>query len=218
MKIFPLLFCLVSFFAGFASAQTNPNPNCPNLNVSSGGIVKPGEPMLFTAQVEGYGTSGLSFDWSVSTGEILEGQGTTTIKVLKKKDNRENLTATVQVKGLPEGCGNTASETEPICNCIVPSVLFDEFSIPAPQIDKARLADFIIELQKNPNAQGYIIEYFKLNMPKKAIKQKLQKIADYLVKEMRFEKDRITIITSFDSSQNLTKFWIVPPVATTPQP
>jgi hypothetical protein len=217
MKIFPLLFGLVLFLTFAVSAQTNQNASCPKIDVSGVGLTPLSVPMTIMVSIEGYDLSKLSFRWTTSAGVISEGQGTTSIRISNYKMG-ENVTATVEVTGLPEGCNNTASETgSVICSCPSPT-LSDEFSIPVSQIDKARLADFINELKKNPNAQGYIIEYFKPKTPQKIVNQKFRKIADYLVNELQFEKERITIITNFDKPEYLTKFWIVPPGAEPPTP
>ncbi len=173
--------------------------------------------MTFTVNVEKFDLGKLSFNWTVSTGEILEGQGTSSIKV-SKKDYNENTTATVEIEGLPEGCSNTASETGAVCRCMYPT-LFDEFSIPTSRIEKVRLDNLINELGNNPNAQAFIVEYFKPNTPKKVIAQKIQKITDYFVNIKRLEKERFTILAAdSEDEQNRTKFWIVPPGAKSPQP
>jgi hypothetical protein len=217
MKYFPLFFCSVLFFAVAVSAQTNQTSNCPPIDVSGGGIAKPGEAQTFTASVENYDLSKLSFNWSVSTGEILEGQGTLSIKVLKKNDAGENITATVEIKGLPQGCAKTASETGSPFYGPYPR-LFDEFSISELRIDKARLDYLVNKLGNDPNAQAFIIEYFKPKTPKRIINQKIQKITDYLVNQRKLEKDGFTISTAFRDEGNWTKVWIIPPGANLPQP
>lgn len=147
----------------------------------------------------------------------MEGQGTLSIKVLKKNDNRP-ITATVEVTGGPEGCpALTGTETETIICILNPqSILLGEFSIPGAQINKARLDNLIDELQDEPNSQGYIIEYFKPGTPRRIINLKIQKIRDYLVKERKFDETRVTIVTRAGGEQNLTGFWLVPPGAEPP--
>ena len=94
-------------------------------------------------------------------------------------------------------------------------MIIDEFSIASTRIDKARIDYFLTELQNNPNDQGYIIEKFKKNTPKAAIKNKLKKLSDYLVKIRRFDPTRITIVHDL-ADENRTQFWRVPPGAETP--
>lgn len=217
MKFFPLLLFFVLFLAVAVSGQTNQNSSCPNIDITGGGVVDPGEPMTFTVNVENYDSSKLSFKWTTSNGDIIEGQGTQSIKV-SVGDNDVNTTVTVEIEGLPSGCANIDSETaSPIC--YRQPTLFDEFSIPASRIEKARLDNLISELGNNPNAQAFIVEYFKPNTPKKVIAQKIQKITDYFVNIKRLEKERFTILAAdSEDEQNRTKFWIVPPGAKSPQP
>lgn len=218
MKNFPLLLFFALTFAFAASAQTNQNLSCPSFYVTGGEeIAEPGETLTFTAKIENYDLSKLSFVWTVSSGEILEGQGTLSIKVLKKDDGK-SITAVISITGLPQSCASEAYETEPICSCTSPRLL-DEFSISEMRIDKARLDNFVSMLQREPNAQFYIVEYFKPKTTKKVIDRKTQKIRDYLVYEKLFAKERFTILTAdSENKQNRTKFWIVPPGARMPQP
>ena len=216
MKKFPLLFCLILIFAGFAAAQTNPDSDCPTFDVDSGGTNQSRETLSFTAHIETKGKElKPKYRWTTSSGEIIDGQGTTAITV--KPASGELVTVTLEIEGFTEGCSNIVSETGPVCSCGIAATLFNEFSIPAAQIDKAKLDALIIKLAENPNAQGYIIEYFKPNTPQKVINQKIKKITDYLI-EKRFEKDRVTFVTASADAQNLTKFWLVPPGATAPTP
>lgn len=217
MKFFPLFLYFVLFLAFTISGQTNQTSSCPTVDVSGGGIPLPGEPMTFTVNVENYDSSKLSFKWTTSNGDIIEGQGTQSIKV-SEGYNDENTTVTVEIEGLPEGCSKTDSETaSPIC--YRPPTLFDEFSIPVSRIEKTRLDNLLNELGNNPNAKAFIIEYFKPNTPKKIIAQKIQKITDYFVNIKRLEKEKFTILTAdSEYEQNRTKFWIVPPGARVPEP
>jgi hypothetical protein len=216
MKNFPLLFFFVFFFAFAVAAQTNQNPACPTLDISGGGMPEPGKPLSFTAHIDTKGKElKLKYNWLISGGEITAGQGTLTITV--KSLTSENATATIEVEGFPEGCPNTASETGPICSCIVLSILIGEFSIPASQINKEGLDELVNNLQENPNAQGYVIEYFKRGTPQRVVKQKIQKTTDYLVNKKQLEKDRVTILIDVGNTQNLTKLWIVPPGAAMPE-
>lgn len=86
---------------------------CPTISVSGPKtIVKPGETMTFTANISGSETN-ITYKWKVSNGIIIEGQGTSVIKVFSQ-DPDEGVAATIEIGGLDECCPNTASETTPI--------------------------------------------------------------------------------------------------------
>jgi hypothetical protein len=87
---------------------------CPRIEISTPkSSVKAGETVTFTVKQLKYLTS-VTYNWTVSAGEIIEGQGTSVIKV---KTTREmtgvNLTAAVEIDSEQVGsfCENSASET-----------------------------------------------------------------------------------------------------------
>lgn len=216
MKKLPLLFCLTLFLAGFSSAQTNQNANCPTVEVSGGGIVEPGSPMSFTVNVKDYDLSKISFNWTTSAGEISKGQGTVTIAVTDYKMG-ENVTATVEVKGLPEGCPNTASETGGSPYCPPSPRLLDEFgNFPSGEI-KARIDAYFIALVNEPNAQGYLINYGT----DKEISRREALLKRYIT-QRQYEARRLTFVRGGANPNVIrgawTRFWIVPPGAVPPTP
>jgi hypothetical protein len=88
-----------------------PVADCPKLTIEC-----PDEPAEFgkTYNVKVRVTGGnpdqeLTYNWSISSGEIVEGQGTPSIKIRLIKDR--SPTATVEVNGLPPDCEKVASCT-----------------------------------------------------------------------------------------------------------
>jgi hypothetical protein len=218
MKYFPLLLFFALTFAFAASAQTNQTSSCPGIDVTGGDeIVQSREPQTFTVKIEKFDLTKLSFKWTTSNGDIIEGQGTQSIKV-SEGDNGKNTTVTVEIEGLPAGCPNSDSETGATI-CYGRPILFDEFSILPSRIEKSKLDNLVEEVGERPDSRIYIVEYFKRGTQQKVIDRKIQKITDYLVYEKLIAKDRFTILTA-DSEwgQHRTKFWIVPPGTSVPQP
>jgi hypothetical protein len=201
---------LVFAFCFYAFAQTYEASSCPTISViGPAEVPKPNEPLIFTATVskeaEKYNPK---YNWKVVNGEIIEGQGILQTKVLWKRMCEASLTVTFQVFGLPETCPNSDSETASV-SCHSPAVRIDEFSLSASQTDNARLDNLVEELLKDPTAMAYIIEKFKRTTSATAIRRKIQKITDYLVKEKKVDKERF-VISPYLTDQNLTQFWIVP--------
>jgi hypothetical protein len=88
---------------------------CPSLDVSGGGEIKAGETVTFTAKVSGGTASDITYNWTISQGEIVAGQGTSTITVKTTKEMTGTITATVEIGGsLCASCYRTASETAEI--------------------------------------------------------------------------------------------------------
>lgn len=87
---------------------------CPILSVSSDGNVKAGANVTFTAKLEYNNLENIKYKWTVSQGEIVEGQGTSTITV---KTTREMIGQTIKATvfmehwDLCEDCPKVVSET-----------------------------------------------------------------------------------------------------------
>jgi hypothetical protein len=108
--------------------------SCPSITVTSkvynpmSGIMLngacPGSPISFTAAVTGVDPQQkYTLHWTVSAGEIVEGQGTSSIRVSTDKAIGARVTATVELVGLsglkPE-CSKTAEESVGVAICCLP--------------------------------------------------------------------------------------------------
>jgi hypothetical protein len=83
---------------------------CPTIIVSCRDDVSP-KVLTYTAHISGLESGQkVSYKWSVSRGKIKSGQGTSSITI-ERPEEMYGLTATVEVEGLPKGCGNAASCT-----------------------------------------------------------------------------------------------------------
>ncbi len=98
---------------------------------------------------------------------------------------------------------------------------FDEFESIAFDDDKARLDAFTIELQNNPDAQGYIIMYQgtdKVSMRTRKADVISKRTLDYLVKARGIDPRRI-VITNWGTRPKTTyELWVIPPGAQPPVP
>ena len=92
--------------------------NCPIISVNtSASPIKAGETMTFTANVSGGSSSDIVYNWTVSGGEIIEGQGTPVIKVATTSQMAgKTVEATIEIEGICEDCSKTKSATVSIAN------------------------------------------------------------------------------------------------------
>lgn len=189
--------------------------SCPTLSVSGpSGITSPGSTMTFTANVSG--GSDVTYNWTVSAGTIVSGQGTPSITVSTTEAMAgSNVTATVELGGTDPQCNcpTSASETAGVADKLTPS-LTDEFG-PAPDDDvKARVDNFYIQLNNNPSARGYVINY---GTPAQIKKRRAQ-----IMKAINFRKydaSRLTFVDGPDNGTGVnTKFYLVPEGAANPTP
>jgi hypothetical protein len=91
---------------------------CPTLSVAGGGEIKAGGTVEFTANLAGGIPGEIIYKWTVSQGEIIEGQGKSKIKVKTTTGMTGTIEATVEISAedLCLMCQPTASETATIAN------------------------------------------------------------------------------------------------------
>jgi hypothetical protein len=189
---------------------------CPSLDVTGGGIVKPGETMRFTAVVTGGTASVATYSWSVSQGKIASGQGSPSILVDTTGLVNTNVVATVKISEPCPGqnCQTTASETGSVAG-IPTADLIDELVGPLKADDiKARIDAFMIELQRRDlrTNSGYIIN----NGTPKDVAAREKLINDYL-KFRKYDTSRVTMVRGgVKSGPIVTKLFVVPEGAEKP--
>lgn len=201
-------------------SQTSPaTGKCPTVYITGpAGVVAPGEMVWFQASVSGANPDSLEFIWTTSSGKIDTRDGRSKIGVLLRNEpSGSSITATVEVKGFPEGCPAAASETMISCGFPLP-VQIDEYSFPNAKINKAALRRAARELENNPNNQMYIFEYFPASASKSSMDRKVRQIRDYF-SEIKFDISRVSISTAAaEGNMPLTKIYRVPPGSDNPQP
>jgi hypothetical protein len=193
-----------------------PRPVCPNVAIYCPDVVQTGAPITFTASASG-GTPGITpvYNWRVSAGTILSGQGTPTITVDTAGLAGQPITATVEVAGYNLDCRAS-------CQASVPALpnptKYDEFGEIPRDDEKARLDNFAIELQNNPGSQGYIIAYGGRRSKFGDGKKRSERARDYVVQTRGIDASRIVVIDGGARETAATELWIVPPGANPPRP
>jgi hypothetical protein len=208
-------FILALIFTFSVAAQAN-NQLCAKQE-GTDGVVAPGTPMKFVATVSGK-TENLTLEyvWKVSAGTIVSGQGTCSITVdTTGLAGGTNVTAEVTVKGLPECCPNTASETRSIAPKIEGRPLDQFGKLPDDEV-KARMDALFRELANDPTAQGYIINY-GTDKELDARERQIQKAIAFL----KYDASRVNMIRGGANQNGLgvwTKMYVIPAGAEIPQP
>lgn len=147
--------------ASASSQQKAPTPTpCPTVRVSCPDTVKENEPLTFTADVSG-GDQNVTptYNWTVSAGTISSGQGTSSITVDTTGTGGQTVTATVDVGGYDRACSTSSSCTTSVTKSASPAVKFGEYVTTDLSANKAQLDKFVLALQQDPTAQGYLIAY-----------------------------------------------------------
>lgn len=168
--------------------------------------------MIFTASISNSGSGKLGYDWTVTAGTIESGQGTSSINVRTTPDMMgTNVTATVKITGIAAGCADIASETAGIegFGCLM---ALDEFGKLSKNDIKARIDNFFIRLQNDPEVEGLIL--VKLNTKEsRAFKLTyLNNMYDAIL-FLKYDPARVTFVVEQDDHDTGTRFWAVPRVA-----
>jgi hypothetical protein len=200
---------------------------CPyNIQLSGPDRVIEGDLITFLSNNVGVDpTVPVNYNWTISSGTITSGQGTPSITVDTKGMGGQTINADLDVNdGVYDAtCRQKISVPTLVERPPAPPEprRFDEFPARAFDDDKARLDAFAIELQNNPDSQGYIIMYQgtdRASMRNKKVEVLSKKALDYLVKARGIDPRRIVITNWGTRPETSYDLWIIPPGAQPPVP
>jgi hypothetical protein len=195
-----------------------PPPTCPSIVISCPDTVRLGEAITFRATVTNLALAITpTYQWTVSAGTITSGQGTPSITVDTAGLTGQAVIARLSVLGFNLDCSAQCTTQIPF---IVEPRKFDEFGDIARDDEKARLDNFAIQLQQEPEAQGYIFVFTGTGRrirPDYA-QRRTARIRDYLMNSRGLDSRRITILEGPPRTEPTVELWIVPPGATPPSP
>lgn len=209
-----------------ARAVVAPALPCPYpVNVSAPSSVNEGDTITFASDVSYSGSSALNYTWTVSppSARIISGAGTPTITVDTTGLGKQNVTAILVVDdGSGEStCRQTAQAVTNIAGVTPPPIMankVDEFPSIAYDDDKARFDNFAIELQRNPDAQAYIIAYSGRTSRAGQAERLSDRARSYLTQNRGVDPNRLVIVNGGYRDADTYELWIVPQGAQAPQP
>lgn len=193
-----------------------PPPVCPNVSVTCPDRVEVDQPVTFTSSLAG-GSGNVTpiFNWTVSAGRIIDGQGTGSIKVDTTGLAGQTIHATLSLGGYPLDCSASCSVSFPVpLRCR----RFDEFAEIARNDEKARLDNFAIELQNDPTSTAYLIVYPGQRGRPGQVQTQKTRIVDYLVNSRGFDGRRIVTIVGPQGGDMRVELWSCPQGAAAPTP
>ena len=192
-----------------------PPPVCPNVLITCPDRVVANQPLTFSATATG-GSGNVTpvYKWTVSAGRIIEGQGTTSIKVDTTGLGGQTIKAAFSVDGYPKDC--SASCGTQIQLPLVPSRKFDEFPSIARNDEKARLDNFAIELKNDPTSTAYVMVYPGQSGRAGEVQKHTSQIVNYLVNYRGIDARRIVTLTGPTRPVLLVELWVSPQGATPP--
>ena len=193
-------------------------PVCPAIEISCPTNVALDQPLTFTSRYSGGVPANITpvYNWTVSAGTIIEGQGTDTIKVDTKGLGGQSVRASLSMGGYNLECAADCAVSIPL-----PKIYgrkFDEFPDISRNDEKARLDNFGIELQNDPTSTGYVIVYPGRTSKRAEVQDHFGRVIEYLVNSRGMDRSRIKTIEGPKRDQLHVELWITPQGATAPNP
>lgn len=194
-----------------------PTDSCPTVTVSCPTeCVGFGEEFqVFGSVSGGYPNQKINYQWKVSAGKIVSGQGTSVITIENHDEGYATTTLTVGEETVGPECNKTASCTLIICDRPM-AHKFDSYGALKRATEVQRLDQFVIELKNSPSAQGYVIGYGQAGGYPTKITARLRRIEEYLIGKRGIDGGRIVSIDGGTRDQFTVELWIVPSGANPP--
>jgi hypothetical protein len=194
-----------------------PRPVCPTAVIVCPENVLADEPLTFSTTVTG-GLAGVAplYNWTVSAGKIVQGQGTGSITVDTTGLTGQTVKATVSIGGYNLECSASCAVSIPVS--VHPARKFDEFPDITSNDERARLDNFMIELKTDPTSTAYVIVYPSRRDRTGDVQTHTRRIVDYLVNSRGLDARRIVTLVGPPRGKLLVELWNMPQGATPPTP
>ena len=193
-------------------------PVCPAIEISCPTYVAMDQPLTFTSRYSGGIPANVTpvYNWTVSAGTIIAGQGTDTIKVDTAGLAGQTVRASLSMGGYNLECSADCAISIPLPK--LNARRFDEFPDISRNDEKARLDNFGIELQNDPTATAYVIVYPGRSSKRADIQHHSSRVVDYLVNSRGLDQSRIKTLVGPAREELFVELWITPQGATPPNP
>ncbi|MEP6900330.1 MAG: hypothetical protein ABJA66_01190 [Actinomycetota bacterium] len=186
---------------------------CPGIYVNQDGMeFDKTNPVYFRVSV--YPKVGETYEWKVSSGRIIEGQGSDFIKVNLSNTDSNRVTAFVEVGGLPLPCEKTGLITIEIGK---KPYLFDSAARYNFSELSARLDGLMNALGNQPTMTGYIIVYAARKGGIREREMAIRSVQKYFAFR-RYDLSRVKIIRGGFREYNTVDSWLVPLGVNAPVP
>lgn len=200
------------FASTLVRVECPPIPECPQLQIVCPTQIELGQPVVFDSLVSGtIGSSPLVYNWTVSAGTIIEGQGTSSIKVNASGLEGQTLMASASLAGYPVSsngrCSASCSTQIPIAQ---PCRKFDEYPEISRNEEKARLDNLGVALQNDPFATAYVIIHLGQHAKPGDIDKRSRNVTDYLINARGLDSKRIVVQVGSPRPETVVEIWLCP--------
>ena len=167
------------------------------------------------AQISGNKPEKPVMTWGTSVGKVVSGNGTSQVQLFfEKAHHGQIVTIFLRVENLPKPCASNFSETFGI-EPLLEGDPVDQFEDIEGNSVKARVDNFFIRLNENPNYRGLIEVYFNKSDSDAKRLGSLGKIFR-AIRFRNYDASRVDFLV--DETPGKTEFvlWLVPPGADLP--
>ena len=186
-------------------------PECPRLQILCPSGVETGQRIVFDSLVNGsLGTSPLVYNWTISGGSIIDGQGTRSITVDAAGLEGQSVTATAVLAGYDTSnsrCSASCSVSVPVRQTCRK---FDEYPEITRNEEKARLDNLGVELQNDPFATAYVTIHPAEKGKPGDVEKRSRNITDYLINSRGLDIKRIVFKTGSVRPTSVVEIWLCP--------
>lgn len=200
-----------------------PTPVCPTVTITNCvDSIEEGQTLTFTANTGSEADPNVTptFNWTVTAGNIVSGQGTNSITVDTTGLGGQSITATATVSGYAVECTNvTASCTTQVIVTTREARKVSEYGDILDDEAKAQLDIYAVELNNDPTATATVVGYGGRNgrdRRRRGAQQRADFARDYLVNQRGVDASRVQTIDGGFREDAATELWLVPTGA--PQP
>jgi hypothetical protein len=156
----------------------------------------------------------LKFEWKVTSGTIVEGQGTERIKVQLNDNDSKRVTAFIEVSGLPHPCEKVGYTTIEFNN--KPYLIVSDENYNYSELS-ARVDDFMTQLNSNPQLGGYIIVYASRRVGPQEMERAIASVKRIFAFR-KYDLTRVAIVRGGYRENNTVDMWVLPEGAENPIP
>ena len=192
-------------------------PSCPNVEIVCPTDIVIDQPLTFRSTALG-GTAGAipTYNWTVSAGTIIEGQGTSSIRVDTTGLAGETIKASLSMGGYNLDCSASCAVSIPFppAKCRK----FDEFPDISRNDEKARLDNYGVELQNDPTSTAYVVVYPGRATKSGDVQKHSSRVIDYLVNSRGIDARRIVTLVGGARDELMVDLWICPQGTKPPNP
>lgn len=200
----------------FCCQVTPQTAKCPAYDITGPmGRPEPDGKMIFKARVDTPEPEKLIYHWTISSGELLKGQGTSTINVKNDFCINPNITATVEIRGLPVNCPYSGSASIGVSHaCGGSGVLIDDYGRMPFGKEKLHLDNAVHHLRNDPHHRAVFVIYPSKKSEMAAIRRRAANITKYL-RNRGISTKRFKFVYGPEYTY-MTKIWMVPDGADDP--